>query len=186
MERVPRHAFIPEWNQIRAYGDFPLKIEHGQTISQPYIVALMTQALQLEPHHRVLEIGTGSGYQAAVLAELADSVFTIEIVDPLAHKAEAILNTLGYRNIQFRTGDGYKGWPNQGPFDRIMLTAAPPRIPAPLLDQLKLNGILIAPVGVGHQSLIRVHRTATGFEHETLLPVVFVPMTGRAQDIALI
>ena len=163
-------------------SDHPVPIGLRQTISQPYIVAYMTQELSLRPEQTVLEIGTGSGYQAAVLAEIAAQVFTIEIVEPLAKQARATLEDLGYTNIQYRVGDGYAGWPEAAPFDAIMLTAAPPEIPQPLLEQLAVGGVMIAPVGRGDQALVRVTRTADGYERERVLGVRFVPMTGRAQD----
>ena len=144
---VPRHLFVAEELRASAYEDHPLPIGHEQTISQPYIVALMTDLLQLDGDEKVLEIGTGSGYQAAVLGELADQVYTIEIVAPLAEEARARLADLGYENVHVRAGDGYRGWPEQAPFDAIILTAAPPAVPQPLIDQLAIGGILAAPVG---------------------------------------
>ena len=141
MLTVPRHLFVPEPQRAEAYGDSPLPIGHDQTISQPYIVAFMTQALDIAPEHRVLEIGTGSGYQAAVLGALAKDVYTIEIVPPLAERARETLSALGYRNIQVRTGNGYLGWPEHAPYDRIMVTAAPDEVPAALLQQLKIGGL---------------------------------------------
>lgn len=179
MARVPRHAFVPDAHLGEAYADHPLPIGHGQTISQPYIVAFMTEALDLDPTHRVLEIGTGSGYQAAVLAELAQAVYTIEIVAPLADGARRTLAELGYRNIEVRTGNGYLGWPEQAPFDRIMVTAAPAEIPPALVDQLKVGGLMAIPVGTGSQELRILRRTATGLETLKTLPVRFVPMTGK-------
>ena len=181
MRTVPRHRFIPEGAQEVAYADHPVPIGHQQTISQPYIVAIMTQALAPKPTDRVLEIGTGSGYQAAVLAEVSAQVFTIEIVEPLGKRAASTLRALGYDTIHFRLGDGYAGWPEEAPFDAIMLTAAPPQIPEPLLQQLKVGGVMIAPVGRGHQELVKIRRTAEGFERERMMGVRFVPMTGRAQ-----
>jgi len=182
MEKVPRHRFVSEEMAAEAYEDHPLPIGFDQTISQPYIVASMTQALDLQPTDRVLEIGTGSGYQAAVLAELAAEVFTIEIVKPLALRAERTLAELGYRNVTVRVGDGYAGWPEQAPFDKIMLTAAPPKVPQPLFEQLKEGGLLIAPIGVYGQDLILYRKTARGVLENELYPVRFVPMTGKAQE----
>ncbi|WNM60064.1 protein-L-isoaspartate(D-aspartate) O-methyltransferase [Candidatus Nitrospira allomarina] len=180
MRRVPRHRFMPESQAEDAYGDFPLSIGYGQTISQPFIVAYMTQALKLKPDEKVLEIGTGSGYQAAILAELVSKVFTIEIVEPLAVSAKKTLAELGYDNVIVRSGDGYKGWPGEGPFDAIILTAAPNHIPEPLLEQLAIGGRLILPVGDYPQRLLFIRRTEEGYQETELLPVVFVPMTGEA------
>ena len=179
MRTVPRHLFVPEPERDRAYSDTPLPIGHGQTISQPYIVAFMTQELDIEPGHRVLEIGTGSGYQAAVLGALAKQVYTIEIVAPLAERARQILTSLGYRNINIRTGNGYLGWPEHAPYDRIMVTAAPDEVPAALVQQLKVGGLMAIPVGTGVQELLILRRTATGMETLRTLPVRFVPMTGK-------
>jgi len=179
MLAVPRHLFVPEAQRADAYGDFPLPIGHGQTISQPYIVGFTTQELQLQPDHKVLEIGTGSGYQAAVLSQLARQVYTIEIVAPLAERARETLQALGYRNIEVRTGNGYLGWPEQAPFDRIMVTAAPDEIPGALVEQLKIGGIMAIPVGSVIQELRILRRTATGLETLKTLPVQFVPMTGK-------
>lgn len=181
MRRVPRHRFVPAALGAHAYADRPLPIGHRQTISQPYIVAYMSEALRVQPQSRVLEIGTGSGYQAAVLAELAKEVYSIEIVAPLGIRARALLEKLGYRNIVTRIGDGYAGWPDKAPFDRIMLTAAPPQIPKPLIDQLAINGILVAPVGRSWQYLVRWTKTPEGLKKEQLLGVRFVPMTGEVQ-----
>ncbi len=180
MRRVPRHRFMPESHAEDAYGDFPLSIGYGQTISQPFIVAYMTQALKLKPDEKVLEIGTGSGYQAAILAELVSKVFTIEIVEPLSVSAKKTLEELGYHNVIVRAGDGYKGWPDEGPFDAIILTAAPNHIPEPLLEQLAIGGRLILPVGDYPQRLLLIRRTEEGYQETELLPVVFVPMTGEA------
>jgi len=182
MMAVPRHAFIPEENREHAYEDRPVSIGHRQTISQPYIVAYMTEALAPKPDQRVLEIGTGSGYQAAVLAELVKEVYTIEIIAPLGERAREVLDELDYKNIHFRIGDGYAGWAEAAPFDAVILTAAPPEIPQPLLDQLKIGGVLLAPVGRNTQELVRMTRTAEGYHRERLLGVRFVPMTGRAQE----
>jgi protein-L-isoaspartate(D-aspartate) O-methyltransferase len=179
MLKVPRHLFVPEPQRAEAYGDHPLPIGHGQTISQPYIVAFMTQALELEPHHRVLEIGTGSGYQAAVLGELAKEVYTIEIVAPLADRAKATLASQGYRGVHVRTGNGYLGWPEHAPYDRIIVTAAPDEVPKALVEQLKTGGLMAIPVGTVWQELRILRRTATGTETLRTLPVRFVPMTGK-------
>jgi len=181
MRRVPRHRFIPNNESEDAYGDFPLAIGHKQTISQPYIVAYMTQALKLQPNEKVLEIGTGSGYQAAILGELVVKVFTIEIVKPLGEKAKEVLFELGYGNVTVRIGDGYQGWPEESPFNAIILTAAPSHIPSPLLEQLAIGGRLILPVGDHFQRLVLIHRTAEGYQQTDLLPVVFVPMTGEIE-----
>jgi protein-L-isoaspartate(D-aspartate) O-methyltransferase len=179
MARVPRHLFVPPSDRDEAYGDFPLPIGHGQTISQPYIVAFMTEALRLEPSHRVLEIGTGSGYQAAVLAELAGEVFTIEIIEALAESARKTLADAGYRNVTVRTGNGYLGWPEHAPYDRIMVTAAPDQVPPALVEQLKMDGLMAIPVGVILQELRILRRTPGGMDTLATLPVRFVPMTGK-------
>jgi protein-L-isoaspartate(D-aspartate) O-methyltransferase len=182
IRKVPRHRFVPEALQGRAYDDGPLPIGEGQTISQPYIVGWMTELIGPRKGMRVLEVGTGSGYQAAVLAECVDEVDTIEVVPTLGHRADRLLRDLGYRNIRTRVGDGYRGWPDRAPFDAILLTAAPPDdIPRPLLDQLKVGGRLVAPVGRGVQTLVRITRTENGFQREALGTVYFVPMTGKAQ-----
>jgi len=182
MGRVPRHLYVPEPMRGFAYADCPLPIDEGQTISQPYIVAYMTQALELEPGDRVLEIGTGSGYQAAVLAEIVQEVYTIEIVPELAQKAGALLNRLGYENIHVRTGDGYFGWPQEAPFDAIIVTAAPGHVPQALVDQLDEGAALVLPVGEEYQELVRIRMGTAGEQQvERLLPVQFVPMTGVAR-----
>jgi protein-L-isoaspartate(D-aspartate) O-methyltransferase len=179
MRRVPRHRFVPDDQQRGAYSDFPLPIGFGQTISQPYIVAFMTEALDVGKTHKVLEIGTGSGYQAAVLAELAREVYTIEIVEPLAERSRALLTELGYANVHVRAGNGYLGWPEEAPFDRIIVTAAPDEIPEALVEQLRMDGLIAVPVGVGEQILQVMRRTATGLSTIKTLPVRFVPMTGK-------
>jgi protein-L-isoaspartate(D-aspartate) O-methyltransferase len=182
MERVPRHLFVPEEDRAGSYGDHPLPIGSGQTISQPYIVALMTELLGVGPGDRVLEIGTGSGYQAAVLSRVVAEVYTIEIVEPLGERARRTLADLGYGNVHVRVGDGYKGWPDKAPFDAILVTAAPPRIPEPLLAQLKPGGKMVLPVGSFHQDLLVLTKRADGsIERREVLPVRFVPMTGEAQ-----
>ena len=182
MRQVPRHLYVPGHLQEQAYTDGALPIGERQTISQPYIVACMTQALQLSQTDKVLEIGTGSGYQAAVLAEIVDRVYTIEIIPVLAASARARLARLGYDNVEVRTGDGYLGWPEQAPFDAIIVTAAPDHIPPALVEQLKDGGRLVLPVGDFYQELVRVVRRGDETRAETLLPVRFVPMTGKAQD----
>jgi protein-L-isoaspartate(D-aspartate) O-methyltransferase len=182
MMTVSRHEFVPEPLRSLAYRDRPLPIGDDQTISQPYIVAFMTEVLKLQPHDKVLEIGTGSGYQAAVLAEIVDSVFTIEIIEHLGKRAEALLQDLGYKNIFVRIGDGYRGWPEEAPFDAIIVTAAPDHVPQPLVDQLKVGGRLVIPVGSMFQELIRIVKTPDGTTREDLLPVRFVPMTGEAEQ----
>ena len=179
MSRVPRHLFVPESERDAAYADHPLPIGSGQTISQPYIVAYMTQALALEPSDQVLEIGTGSGYQAAILAELAGKVFTMEIVDALADRARATLDGLGYRNVAVRTGNGYLGWPERAPFDKIVVTAAPEEVPSALVAQLAEGGIMVVPVGAPTQVLTVIRRTADGLITERTLPVLFVPMVRK-------
>ena len=180
MERVPRHLLVPENVRGNAYEDHPLPIGHGQTISQPYIVGFMTQALEVQPDHRVLEIGTGSGYQAAVLGELAREVYTIEIVEPLAASARTALEQLKYDNVHVRAGNGYLGWPEKAPFDRIIVTAAPEEVPPALVEQLKVGGIMAIPVGGGMMQELRIlRRTDQGLDLLDTLPVRFVPMTGK-------
>jgi protein-L-isoaspartate(D-aspartate) O-methyltransferase len=179
MRAVPRHLFVPEPLRGRAYVDAPLPIGHAQTISQPFIVAFMTQALAVEPRHRVLEIGTGSGYQAAVLSRLAGRVYTIEIVPDLARRARTTLAELGYTNVEVREGNGYLGWPEHAPYDRIMVTAAPDAVPPALVAQLAVGGLMAIPVGTTEQELRILRRTAGGTEVVTTLPVRFVPMTGK-------
>ncbi len=183
MRNVPRHLFVPESQRRHAYEDRPLPIGHRQTISQPYIVALMTELAAVKPDDRVLEIGTGSGYQAAVLAEMGVRVFSIEIVEPLAKRAKKTLDALGYgKRVEVRHGDGYAGWPAHAPFDAVVVTAAPPKIPEPLKQQLKVGGRLVIPVGDYFQKLVVVTRTETGFRKRSVAPVRFVPMTGKAQE----
>ena len=181
MRAVPRHLFVPAESRDAAYNDGPLPIGHGQTISQPFVVAFMSDAARIRPGDRVLEIGTGSGYQAAVLAALGAHVFSIEIVPDLAERARLALAAAGAARVVVRTGDGTHGWPEEAPFDAILATAAPERIPQALLDQLRDGGRLIIPVGAGSQDLVRVTRRGDGFERESLLPVRFVPMTGDAR-----
>jgi protein-L-isoaspartate(D-aspartate) O-methyltransferase len=178
LSRVPRHEFVPVSLRDRAYEDGPLPIGHGQTISQPYVVAFMTEALAPKPSDRVLEIGTGSGYQAAVLAGLVAEVFSIEIVPSLAHRAEADLRRLGYVNVNVRAGNGYLGWPEAAPFDAIIVTCAPEAVPQALVDQLKVGGRMIVPVGsqAGAQELYLLKKGRAGLETRAVLPVRFVPM----------
>jgi protein-L-isoaspartate(D-aspartate) O-methyltransferase len=179
MARVPRHLFVPENVRADSYADHPLPIGFKQTISQPYIVAFMTEALDLLREHRVLEIGTGSGYQAAVLAELAGTVYSIEIVAPLADRARATLASLGYKNVHVLTGNGYQGWPEHAPFDRIMVTAAPPEVPPALVAQLKVGGLIAIPVGEVFQELRILRKTDKGLDTLGTLPVRFVPMVKK-------
>ena len=176
LAKVPRHLFVPPEMERYAYADEPLPIGESQTISQPYIVAYMTEALKLRGTEKVLEVGTGSGYQTAILAELSREVLTIEVVGSLAARAQEVLERLGYRNIRFRVADGGLGWPEEAPFDAIMVAAAAAEIPPPLEDQLAPSGRMIIPVGVELQELCLVSRTRKGFERERLLPVRFVPL----------
>ncbi len=179
MLNVPRHEFVPQEQRAFAYSDGPLPIGNGQTISQPYIVAFMTQALRLKSSHNVLEIGTGSGYQAAVLAKIADSVYTIEIVKELALNSKKRLQELGYNNVVVRHGDGYNGWPDKAPFDAIMVTAGAESIPQPLLDQLKIGGRMIIPVGPHNavRQLVLVIKKKDRIVKKNVMPVRFVPFT---------
>lgn len=181
MMRVPRHLFVPSAPLYRAYRNYPLPIGYGQTISQPAIVAMMTEALELGGRERVLEIGTGSGYQAAILSLLASEVYTIEVVEPLADEARERLAQLGYANVQVRAGDGYAGWPEKAPFDRIVVTAAPDVVPQALVDQLAEGGVLVAPIGPSEwtQRLLRYRKTPQGISIEELAEVRFVPMVPR-------
>ena len=179
MASVPRHEFVPKALQSLAYTNQPLPIGYEQTISQPYVVAYMLEAAQLQPEDRVLEIGAGSGYEAALLGELVAEVYTLEIIPELANHARELLRTLGYQNIQVKTGNGYGGWPEHAPYDAIIGTAAPKKVPEPLLEQLALNGRAIIPVGHMYQDLIVCHRTPDGIQQRKVLPVRFVPMTGK-------
>ena len=181
MRSVPRHEFVPEGERVHAYEDRPLPIGQGQTISQPYIVAVMSELLHLRGTEKVLEVGTGSGYQAAVLSRLANEVYTIEIVAELAKRAEVDLRRLGFANVHVRAGDGYRGWPEHAPFDAIIVTAAPGHVPQPLVDQLAVGGRMVLPVGDVFQELVLVTRSEQGVRQERLLGVRFVPMTGEAQ-----
>lgn len=179
MRTVPRHEFVPPEMRASAYADQPLPIGHGQTISQPYIVAIMTQLLELEPGDKILEVGTGSGYQAAVLAELDTQVYSIEIIEALATQARSQLKQMEYDNVHVRHGDGYKGWPEHAPFDGIIVTAAPDHVPQPLQDQLKEGGRLVIPVGGRLSQQLKVLTKKQGtIQQETLFPVRFVPLTG--------
>ncbi|OUL99279.1 protein-L-isoaspartate O-methyltransferase [Variovorax sp. JS1663] len=181
LEQVPRHAFVPPDQQPHAYQNRPLPIGHGQTISQPYIVALMTELAQAQPEHKVLEIGTGSGYQAAVMAQLVRAVYSIEIIEPLGHAARERLQALGYANVTVRLGDGYHGWEEHAPYDAILVTAAASHIPPPLVRQLKPGGRMVIPVGAAFmvQQLMLVEKNADGtVSTRQILPVVFVPLTG--------
>jgi len=187
MRKVPRHEFVPPDQAPFAYDDRPLPIGEGQTISQPFIVGAMTEALELKPSDRVLEIGTGSGYQAAVLAEIVSEVYTMEIVEPLSLGAEKALARLGYRNVHVRAGDGFRGWPEHAPFDAIIVTCAPEKVPAPLVDQLKVGGRMVIPLGAdvdgrpwAAQDLVIVRKTEKGVETSKSMDVRFVPMTGEA------
>ncbi len=182
MAKVERHRFVPADDQSAAYEDHPLQIGEGQTISQPYIVALMTQLLRLKGNEKVLEIGTGSGYQAAVLGELAREVYTIEIVAPLGKAAEARLKELGYTNVFVRVGDGYLGWPEKAPFDGIIVTCAPDKIPQPLIDQLADDGRMVIPVGTRAQELVLVEKRGGKITQKNVIPVLFVPMTGEGVE----
>jgi len=180
MRTIPRHRFVPEALRAWAYDDSPLPIGHDQTISQPYVVALMTASIRPNRGMKVLEVGTGSGYQAAVLSACVAEVVSIEVVPALGRRAELLLKQLGYRNVHVRIGDGYDGWPERGPFDAVVLTAAPGRVPKPLLDQLRVGGRLVAPVGRGVQNLVVITKTEQGNVTEVIDAVRFVPMTGKA------
>lgn len=179
LERVPRELFIPEALRAEAFEDHPVSIGHGQTISQPYIVGYMSEALRLEPSHRVLEIGAGCGYQTAVLAELAAEVFSIEVIPELADRARKTLADLGYANVQIRAGDGYEGWPEHAPYDRIVGAAAAETVPQVLLDQLKEGGILVIPIGTWSQDLQVLRKHGPSTDLLATLPVRFVPMVKK-------
>ncbi|MDX1675401.1 MAG: protein-L-isoaspartate(D-aspartate) O-methyltransferase, partial [Longimicrobiales bacterium] len=182
MRSVPRHRFVPEAPPRLAYSDRPLPIGHGQTISQPYIVAFMAAAAEIEPGDRVLEIGTGSGYGAAVLAELADEVYTIEIVPELAERARSVLDRTGYDDVRVRTGNGWLGWPEHAPYDAVVVTAAPDEVPGALVEQLAMGGMLVVPVGTAFQELRVLRKTPDGLREEASLPVRFVPMVEEPPD----
>jgi protein-L-isoaspartate(D-aspartate) O-methyltransferase len=180
MREVPRHRFVPEDMWDMAYRDTPLPIGHGQTISQPYIVAYMTQALHLTPDDRVLEVGTGSGYQVAILSRLTNQIYTVERVDELSKCAEQIVQELGYDNVTFHVGDGGYGWPEEAPFDAIIVTAAAPEVPQPLIAQLADGASLVAPIGpAGYQELVRLTKQGEGTKVDHLVPVAFVPLVGE-------
>jgi len=183
MNKVPREEFVPPDSRAGSYEDGPLPIGYGQTISQPYIVAFMTEQLRLKRSDRVLEIGTGSGYQAAILAELMSEVYSIEIVEPLAKNAEATLQRLGYENVHVKIGDGYKGWPEAAPFDAIIVTCAPDKVPQPLVDQLKDDGRMVIPVGDRFAQELYLFEKKNGqLKQSATLPVRFVPMAGEASE----
>jgi protein-L-isoaspartate(D-aspartate) O-methyltransferase len=179
MLTVPRHCFVPASEVTCAYRDEPLPTSHGQTISQPYIVAFMTNAAAIPAHGRVLEVGTGSGYQAAVLAQLASQVYSVEIIEPLAQRASQTLQRLGYTNVHVKQGNGYEGWPEHAPYDAILVTAAPTRVPSALVDQLAMGGKLVVPVGYSSQTILVITRHLTGLSTEYTIPVRFVPMVGE-------
>ena len=182
MQAVPRHEFLPLRLRGEAYGDYPLPIGYGQTISQPYIVAFMTGAIRPRPGEKILEVGAGSGYQAAVLAQMGADVYTVEIVEPLAEMAAQTLERLGYQNAHVRHGDGYRGWPEHAPFDAVIVTCAPDKIPPDLVAQLKDGGRMIIPVGGGmEQELVLLRKNGEQIEKQSVLPVRFVPMTGEAE-----
>ncbi|MEA1913328.1 MAG: protein-L-isoaspartate(D-aspartate) O-methyltransferase [candidate division WOR-3 bacterium] len=179
MLKVKRHLFVPKKYQLFAYEDSPLPIPYNQTISQPYIVALMTELLDVKKQDKVLEVGTGSGYQSAILSLLADSVFTIEIIPELAASAKKRLDSLDYDNVIVKSGDGYKGWKKHAPFDKIIVTCAPEEIPPPLVSQLKIGGKMVIPVGFHYQNLILITKDSSGITKKNVIPVRFVPMTGE-------
>jgi protein-L-isoaspartate(D-aspartate) O-methyltransferase len=182
MAKVPREEFVPPESRATSYEDGPLPIGYGQTISQPYVVAFMTEQLRPKPSDRVLEVGTGSGYQAAILAELVSDVYSIEIVEPLAKNAETTLQRLGYKNVHLKTGDGYKGWPEEGPFDAIIVTCAPDKVPQPLVNQLKDDGRMVIPVGDRFaQQLYLLEKKNGQLKQSATLPVRFVPMEGEGE-----
>ena len=181
MRTVPRHRFVPADYREASYQDSPLPIGEGQTISQPYIVALMSELLEVEAGDRVLEIGTGSGYQAAVLAAMGVEVYTVEIRDKLCERARTILGEIGYEAVHVRCGDGYRGWPEAAPFAAVIVTAAPERIPDPLIDQLAVGGRMVIPLGDFYQQLMVIKKTEAGVEERSVIPVRFVPMTGEIE-----
>ncbi|MGH9955887.1 MAG: protein-L-isoaspartate(D-aspartate) O-methyltransferase [Pyrinomonadaceae bacterium] len=182
MSKVPRHRFVPSAYRARAYENRPLPIGHEQTISQPFIVGYMTEVAEIAPGEKVLEIGTGSGYQAAVLAEVAKEVYTIEIIPPLAESARNLLRELGYKNVQVKTGNGYLGWPEHAPFDAIVVTAAPDEVPQALVEQLALRGKMVVPVGSAFQQMVIVTKSESGVVERRTIPVRFVPMTGKPEQ----
>jgi len=182
MEQVPRHLFVPDSARTDAYTDRPLALGQGRTVYQPYVVALMTSLLDLKHGDKVLEIGTGSGYHAAVLSRIARTVYSVEIVDVVASQASKRLSVLGYHNVEVRVGDGFQGWAEKAPFDAILLSAAPPTIPKPLLAQLRVGGKMVAPVGGFFQDLQVITKTADGLEKRTVIPVRLSPMKGKVQN----
>ncbi|HKO63373.1 MAG TPA: protein-L-isoaspartate(D-aspartate) O-methyltransferase [Pyrinomonadaceae bacterium] len=182
MLKVPRHEFVPTSHRHYSYQNRPLPIGHNQTISQPFIVGYMTQAASIAPGEKVLEIGTGSGYQAAVLAEVAGQVYTIEIIPELAEGAKSVLGKLGYKNVHVKTGNGYEGWPEHAPFDAIVVTAAPDEVPQKLVDQLALRGKMVIPVGSTFQEMVIITRDESGVVERRTIPVQFVPMTGKPKQ----
>jgi protein-L-isoaspartate(D-aspartate) O-methyltransferase len=182
MEQVPRHLFVPDEVRGQAYSDQPLPLGAGRSIYQPYVVALMTSLLELKRGDKVLEVGTGSGYHAAVLSRIAREVYSIEIVETVASQASKKLSVLGYHNVEVRVGDGYQGWPERAPFDAILLSAAPPHIPKPLIAQLRVGGHMVVPVGGFFQDLLVITKTADGLEKRTVIPVRLSPMTGKVRD----
>jgi len=182
VSKVPRHRFVPASQANLAYGDYPLPLSHDQTISQPYIVAYMTEVAEISATEKVLEIGTGSGYQAAVLSEIAKEVYTIEIIPDLAERARQILSELGYKNVHVKTGNGYQGWAEHAPYDAIIVTAAPDRIPEALVNQLAPNGKMVIPVGTRNQEIVVLTKTRDGLSEKRTIPVRFVPMTGRREQ----
>jgi protein-L-isoaspartate(D-aspartate) O-methyltransferase len=182
MEQVPRHLFVPQDVRAQAYSDQPLELGTGRSIYQPYVVALMTSLLELKRGDKVLEVGTGSGYHAAVLSRIAREVYSIEIVEPVASAASKRLSVLGYHNVSIRVGDGYQGWPDKGPFDAILLSIATPHIPKPLLAQLRVGGRMVVPVGGFFQDLQVITKMADGLEKRTIIPVRLSPMTGKVRD----
>jgi protein-L-isoaspartate(D-aspartate) O-methyltransferase len=183
MEQVQRHLFVPDSLRVEAYSDQPLVLGPGRTVYQPYVVALMTSLLDLKRGDKVLEIGTGSGYHAAVLSRIAREVYSVEIDQPVASQASKRLSVLGYHNVEIRVGDGYQGWPEKAPFDAILLSAAPPSIPKVLIDQLRVGGKMVAPVGGGFfQDLLVITKAKDGIEKRTIIPVRLSPMKGKVQD----
>ena len=182
MEQVPRHLFVPDDVRAQAYSDQPLPLGGGRSVYQPYVVALMTSLLELKRGDKVLEVGTGSGYHAAVLSRIAREVYSIEIVETVASQASKKLSVLGYHNVAVKVGDGYQGWPDKAPFDAILLSAAPPHIPKPLLNQLRVGGRMVVPVGGFFQDLQVITKVADGLETRNIIPVRLAPMTGRVRD----
>jgi protein-L-isoaspartate(D-aspartate) O-methyltransferase len=181
--RVERHQFVLPGMENLAYEDTPHGIGERQTISQPYIVAFMTELARISKDAKVLEVGTGSGYQTAVLSVLANEVFTIEIIETLGKRSKELLERFGFKNVHLRIGDGYQGWPEEAPFDAILVAAAPSRVPHPLVDQLKIGGRLVIPIGDFYQDLELITKTTSGIQQEKMIPVRFVPMTGQAEQI---